>query len=1379
MSRDKNPEHPGGYVRVHVLPEGMSVTKAAETLGVGRPALSNFLNGKAALSPDMAVRLQRAFAADPDDLNMRQAEYDAFRRARDHAISATTRTFVPPLLLAKAKEIEQWADNNSSRDSFAVLLRMLVNSTCGGLKFVDFPGNDDAQRPGWDGRVETGDANPWVPLGVSGWEFGTNQKVTAKANEDYAKRTESTLESDRQITTFVFVTPRRWHGKEKWLKDKREEGHWKEVLAWDSSDIEQWLEQSIAAQAWFGNQRGLSRRGVKSLDRCWVEWCADCNPSFTEHIFDEAISMSKGAVVKHLRDATDVLRIVADSRKEGLAFLYALLSEQEDDLRRPRDSVVVFTEPGSLSELAVGSPGFLPVITHPEVEKELAQSGCKIGAIVIERRTAVQHDADVTLSPPSHPAFHAALATMGLDRENIERLEHESGRSLTVLRRHLAQSASIRSPDWSSDKDLAQALLPLMLAGAWKSDNEADLFLMSALAGCDEREKLEGRFLQLKDLEDSPVWSTGAYRGVVSKLDALYATARWMTTEQISRFMTVAEIVLSERDPSLDIPDDQHGAAAVYDKSREISPPLREGIAESLVLLAIHGTKLFGGRISSDPKSLVSELVCNDLLDLESEPVKKAEKLQSQASNFPLYAEAAPSEFLSILRRDLSRSEPGLAALMTPIADGLFAREDRVYLLWALELLAWHPEWLERTVAVLALLVELEPPDNRANKPSASLRAIFRCWSPQTAAPLEHRVAVFNRLTEQHPEVAWGIATCQFSPDPTVVIGNSHKPKWRDYALGFGEPVKKDEARRFTCHCIQTCLNWSNFDKEKIKNLMDGADVLDQLADCPELTGTNPLSRLGDAVALWARTACDQERACLREHIRTSRRRVAVGASSRSAPMYPLASDECIDMAREAFGVLEPRDVVWKHAWLFQDDRVSDSRDETEDNVDFDHQERIVTTQRRQAMQEVISDAGYAGYAGVLALAFTGNAPDVTGAWAALAFECQTDRAAFAQAVLDDGDILTSASHQRLLRGFFQAAGREHVVQLLEVIRPVHDQEVGIKLLCLSGFDRQVWAKVEEQGESASQNYWADVVPSWRQHGDEDINYAVANLLDAGRPGASLNFAHLDLEHVKSELVHRILAELPTSNEAVGYRLRIRPYTIQKAFNVLNERRALSCSQMADLEFLYLDLLRGGDGSLPNIEKEFEANPSLFCEAIGLYHKVASPADDCVFTEGERTLAQQAYKLLGMLSRIPGQDENGILNPDKLREWVQQAQEYCGAKGYRSQGDHHIGRLLSQAPVGEDGAWPCEPVREALEDVLNEGIETGIKVGRRNWSGAYWMPEGGAQDREFASQYEEWSKMCSYSHPRVSAVLKGLAEDHKNEAHWQDQESAVQRRLGY
>jgi len=73
----KNPPHPGDFIRTEIIkPAGLSVTAAAAALQVSRPALSSLLNGKADLSGDMALRIEKAFGVKMDTLMRMQASYD-------------------------------------------------------------------------------------------------------------------------------------------------------------------------------------------------------------------------------------------------------------------------------------------------------------------------------------------------------------------------------------------------------------------------------------------------------------------------------------------------------------------------------------------------------------------------------------------------------------------------------------------------------------------------------------------------------------------------------------------------------------------------------------------------------------------------------------------------------------------------------------------------------------------------------------------------------------------------------------------------------------------------------------------------------------------------------------------------------------------------------------------------------------------------------------------------------------------------------------------------------------------------------------------------------------------------------------------------------
>ncbi len=96
------------YQAERVLPAGISVTAAARKLGVGRPALSNLLNGNASLSSDMAMRLEKAFGASSEALLRMQAAYDqSLARAREPEIAV--QSYAPSFLDIRARQIQAWA----------------------------------------------------------------------------------------------------------------------------------------------------------------------------------------------------------------------------------------------------------------------------------------------------------------------------------------------------------------------------------------------------------------------------------------------------------------------------------------------------------------------------------------------------------------------------------------------------------------------------------------------------------------------------------------------------------------------------------------------------------------------------------------------------------------------------------------------------------------------------------------------------------------------------------------------------------------------------------------------------------------------------------------------------------------------------------------------------------------------------------------------------------------------------------------------------------------------------------------------------------------------------------------------------------------------
>jgi len=91
----KNPPHPGTLIRTEIIEAlGLTVSRAAEILKVRRATLSDLLHGKAALTPEMALRIEKAFGPDMDHLLRMQLAYDV-AETRQHSSNIVVKRYVP------------------------------------------------------------------------------------------------------------------------------------------------------------------------------------------------------------------------------------------------------------------------------------------------------------------------------------------------------------------------------------------------------------------------------------------------------------------------------------------------------------------------------------------------------------------------------------------------------------------------------------------------------------------------------------------------------------------------------------------------------------------------------------------------------------------------------------------------------------------------------------------------------------------------------------------------------------------------------------------------------------------------------------------------------------------------------------------------------------------------------------------------------------------------------------------------------------------------------------------------------------------------------------------------------------------------------------
>ena len=1353
----EKPVHPGTFIKAHVIPAGMSVTDAAKRLGVGRPALSNLLNGNSSLSPDMAVKLEKSFGADRQKLRDLQVAFDLHKQ-RGKEKTVTAHAYVPSFLTIKARQIHDWAESHAARHRLPVLLRKLVHSTGHELRQVDFPGDDNAERHGWDGLIEASAATPWIPEGKSGWEFGTSQDPKGKAESDYANRA-PVPPAEKAECTFVFVTPRNWSGKTKWAKSKQEEGDWKTVKAFDASDLEQWLEESIPAQMWLAEQLAMPVSGFETLDQCWQRWEEASEPKMTPTMFKPSITAYRDKPFKEWleKPSEKPFVVAADSTDEALAFLGCLFQDSAI-APRSRDLAAVFKSAETLRTLANSSSPFIPIVYTEEAERELATVYRRHHCIIVRPRNAVDSKPDIALDLLNHETFEKALAEMGIKDDQAARLARESGRSPTILRRRLSQIDAIGKPQWSGDAAIARSLIPMTLIGAWHAKSNADCEVVATLADRPYQE-IEKSAASLLQFDDSPVWSVGEYRGVASKIDALFAINKQVIATDLTDFFFLAEYVLSESDPALELPEGKRWAAGWYGKVRDHSTALREGICETLVILSVHGNALFQDRLGINVEGRVSSLIHGLLTPFA------LDKLLSQDKDLPHYAEAAPDEFLKLLEEDLRQSQPAAFGLLKPVESGLFSSPTRTGLLWALECLAW--KHLGRVTTILAQLSQTVINDNWANKPISSLHATYRSWLPQTAASLEERMKALEMLMKRFPDIGWQICIDQFKA--VSGVGHySYRPRWRSDASGAGRSVTQKERYEFTRKAIDLTLAWPGHNEKTFSDLVERLPMISE----------EDQTSVWNLIDTWADSETDDStRASLGERIR---RFASTWRGQQHGP-----SDVTKDRAHRAYEKLQPRDLVVRHAWLFADYWLDFSDDDMENgrHDSSKHEERIHKL-RAAAMKEIWAKRGFEGVMGLLSRS---NAPDTVGDYLGLNITTAEARTDFLRQCLSiSGDLERKVDG--CMQGFLMAVGDEARGAILLAAAEGMDTDRIVRLFRCAPFRQDIWRLLDRYDEEIRYRYWQEVVPQWNHYSEAELIEIIDRLLEARRPRAAFHAVRLGWPQVETSRLKRLLLAVATVDAEPADWYRLDAYRLSEALDSLDGRTGVSLDEMAQLEFLFITALEHSEHGIPNLERQIAESPALFVQILALVFKRNDDGQDppewrIENPERRVELASAAYHLLRQIGRIPGTGPDGKVNAEALLDWMTEVRRLCAEHGRVEVGDEQIGELLSkdEPPAEVNDGWPCLPVCEAMERIASQQIGRGFNIGVFNGRGVHsrGMDEGGAQERELAAKYRGWAKLRAFDYPYVSSVLESIAASYDRDAKREDAEVKIRKRLGH
>lgn len=1252
----------------------------------------------------------------------------------------------PIATFVDATDLVAWADRLDAQAFLPMLIRRLILATNAQVSRVGVRCGEGVQLAGWDGIVIAESGNAFVPEGVSVWEMGTNQKIRQKAQDEYEKRTQDPKTVDPAQTTFVFVTPRRWSSKDVWTVERRAEGVWRNVCVYDADDLENWLENAPVVHIWLSVRLGTHPKDALDLESVWGDWSQSTDPPITTQFVLAGRKELANKVIDWLVKSSEAtLALRAESCQEALAVFAAIILDYSGSDREWLLSRIVVVDSVAAWNTLTLSNETLILIPRFEDDAALGRAQRTGHRVVVALGAESTNGSSEEVRRLARGEAEEALRAMGIKEKKVRNLATIARRSMTCFRRRLAVRPEIKRPQWAQSNE-GRRLVPVLLTGVWDDTSEADRTVLSTLARCDY-EAFSDSVSQWLGASDPPLRRVGDVFELVSREDSWTQLAQYVRSDDLDRFREVVLDVLGVPDPKFSLPLKERWLAGVHGQVPAHSSGLCEGLAVTLAIMGTRGeafTIAGGVTLRQQAELIVSKLLGNANQDM---------KLWLSLSHvLPLLAEAAPDIFLEAIEEGLKGENPIIMELFVEAPDPLFGSANHSGLLWALESLAWSPDYLARASHVLTTLAHLDTGGKWANRPAASLRGIFLPWLPQTTARVEKRMLIIDRLRERTPDVSWKLMKALL-PESHGIGFPSARPQWREWAPDENPRVTRREFFEVTKEVLQRMLNDVG---------VSGARWEDLISSLAEL----PLESYQMIVDHLDNLDADTLDEINRVRICSAFRKLLSQHRSFSNAQWALSAER-LDKLDDLLERFAPEDYSAHFGWLFANHIELPEGMEK----DWDSKQQAVEAARLESVRKIY---GKRGLTGLLALV-----PSLERAfWLGVTMA----KGDFVDELEENAILSEYLAHEESKKsdfalGFIFERTRMHAIEWVraKVLGPGQEwssKQHGVFLSCVHP-QPAVWELLSRSGAEAEQEYWRAMNPVSVE--EEHVDFVVRKLLEHDRPFTAIFVLNSGLPN-GNDVSHSLIADVleaairsdteedPHANSFSYYAAQLLDRLVSG--DVAEER-------IARIEWAYQPLLQF-DRKPKFLQRELCRSPSFFAEIVSIVYRAEGDESGSV-SEEQRNMAGLGHDLLDSWRTPPGSTEDGYVDVQELCEWVDHARRLVADKGRGAIGDQVIGRVLSGSSRGQDGAWPAEAIRDVIDNVASRDLERGFEVGTYNGRGVVTKnpAEGGEQERQLAKRYEKDAVAVRDRWPRTAAVLRRIANTYRMEARREDDQSEL------
>lgn len=871
-------------------------------------------------------------------------------------------------------------------------------------------------------------------------------------------------------------------------------------------------------------------------------------------------------------------------------------------------------------------------------------------------------------------------STKDVLKETMRRKIYESDN----LRKRFLLNNEVGYVDFNKSLNL-KVIKTALLFGKWNEKNPNDQKIIEKFSSMTYEQFIE-QFRLIAKTENDFIFKSGVWK-INNRTKYIEYYALDFYKEDFDNFNSIIVEILTEKHPKLDLSSDKRRMFNLYNKNTKYSDEIRNGVAETLVIVEFLKNNF--KNCKTDAFNFVI-LVIREILENSSWYT-----WASLDNLLPFLAEAAPSEYLNQFEEYISRDRERKILFENETDITIYNYSTSIY--WSLELIAWNTDYCVRVCMILS---ELAKEDEKAIDHIVN---IILPWYPNTFAPSSFRLTIVENIVKKDINIGWRVLK-KIMPGETSYAVPTYKPKYinvptEDITITNEEYYKQ----------IDLYLNLMiKYCKTSDEHLLDLIDLLDNVSKsnfdkiCDYLKTSKIISKNDRSkYKLWDKLE-----------------RLVYWIKKHSDIKDDIKS-EMIEKINAVIKYLKPKDDLYVISRLFK----KDVWELIEDYENYDLSEKKLHELQLKSVNKLYLNEGTSS---LIKLSKVVEDPYALGMIVAKLNISKDDEINIILSNLDKSSYLIEFAKGYVYNKYnlSNAEYDDNLISNLSVVAKIN-------FLLMMPYNLVTFKNVEQLLASDYKKYWKKV--DIRFINDEEVlKYSISKLMEVQRYERVLWMYRLSAHNNKaikydSNIILTCLERIHNN---------FNQFDIREAIKDLQKEKNVDINRLFYIEWKFLPLLNHGDYRPITMERVISSDANRYSEILQLAFKEHSKNKNT--SNIDSNIATNAYRLLHQWKLVPGTNDDGYVDSNKLKIWYENMKEVCKEKDRLEVGLSYFGKVLFYSPKDKSGFWIDKTVADIINN--NEIIRNGYKTEAFNYVGVVNWDENGTEYCEKRDEYKERAK---------------------------------------